>query len=127
MRPAKRHSRKRKDRSPAAAGAPQLPKDLTMKNPALLLAGALAALTFSMPTFAADDAVKASMKQSDDSHSMTQKQAKADEKSAMAQCGTMSGDAKSQCKKDAEAAYKKTMADADASLDKAKADYKAHK
>jgi hypothetical protein len=71
-------------------------------------------MTFALPAIAADDAVKASMKQADSSYDMTKKQAKADEKSALAQCDTMSGDAKSQCKKDAEAMYKKTMADAEA-------------
>ena len=60
-------------------------------------------MTFALPAVAADDAVKASMKQADSSYDMTKKQAKADEKSAVAQCDTKSGDAKSQCKKDAEA------------------------
>jgi hypothetical protein len=98
-----------------------------MKTYATLLAGVLGAMTFALPAVAADDAVKASMKQADSSYDMTKKQAKADEKAAKAQCDTMSGDAKSQCKKDAEATYKKTMADAEAAHDKAKADYKAAK
>ena len=96
-----------------------------MKKIALMIVGACAAAAFSLPTYAADAAAKATMKTADDSYGMSKKQAKADEKSAMAQCGTMSGDAKSQCKKDAEATYKKTMADAEATHDKAKADYKA--
>jgi hypothetical protein len=128
MRPAQRHSLKRKT---GQAQARPLPSTLQgtsiMKNTATLLAGACAALALAMPTFAADDAMKASMKSADDSYSMMKKQAKADEKSSTAQCATMSGDAKSQCKKDAEATYKKTMADADATHDKAQADYKAHK
>ena len=87
-----------------------------MKKTATLLAGAVAALTFAMPAFAADD-----------QYAMTKKQAKANEESAEAQCGPLSGAAKSQCKKDAEATYKKAMADADAQHEKAKADYKAKK
>jgi len=98
-----------------------------MKKYATLLAGVLGAMTLALPAVAADDAVKATMKQADSTYDMTKKQAKADEKSAMAQCDTQSGDAKSQCKKDAEATYKKTMADAEAAHDKAKADYKAKK
>jgi len=98
-----------------------------MKKYATLLAGVLAATTFALPAVAADDAVKASMKQADSTYDMAKKQAKADEKSALAQCGTMSGEAKEQCKKDAKAAHDKTMADAEATHDKAKADYKAKK
>ena len=69
-----------------------------IKSYATLLAGAFAAMTFALPAVAADDAVKASMKQADSSYDMAKKQAKADEKSAMAQCDTKTGDAKSQCK-----------------------------
>src|SRR5438874_520327 len=98
-----------------------------MKKYATLLAGVLAAMTFTLPAVAADDAAKASMKQADSSYDAAKKQAKADEKSAKAQCDAKSGDAKSQCNKDAEATYKKTMADAEATHDKAKADYKAKK
>ncbi len=98
-----------------------------MKSYAILLAGALGAATLALPAAAADDAVKASMRQAEDTYGMAKKQAKADEKSKDAQCATLSGDAKGQCKKDAEATYKKTMADADAAHEKAKADYKAQK
>jgi hypothetical protein len=111
----------------ALACLTQLWRLLIMKTYATLLAGILGAMTFALPAVAADDAVKASMKQADSSYDVAKKQAKADEKSALAQCDTKSGDAKSQCKKDAEATYKKTMADAEAAHDKAKADYKAKK
>ena len=70
-------------------------KDSIMNKHAILLAGALAALSFTFPAAAADDAAKMTMKQADGTHDMAKKQAKADEKSAEAQCGPMSGDAKS--------------------------------
>ena len=52
-----------------------------MKKHAILLAGALAAMTFALPAAGADDAAKMSMKQADGTHDMAKKQAKADEKS----------------------------------------------
>ena len=98
-----------------------------MNKHAIMLAGVIAAMSSAFPAVAADDAVKAQMRQADDTYAMAKKQAKADEKSALAQCDTMSGEAKEQCKKDAKAAHDKTMADAEATHDKAKADYKAKK
>ena len=59
-----------------------LRKEQTVMNKhAFLLAGALAAtLGFASPSFAADDAAKASMKQADAAHDSAKKQAKADYK-----------------------------------------------
>ena len=60
-----------------------------MKTYATLLAGVLAAMTFALPAAAADDAVKASMKQADSTYDMTKKQAKADYEKAKADAKAM--------------------------------------
>lgn len=112
-----------------------------MKMPNLwktLLAASVLSLSFSAPSFAADDATKTTKRSAEAREERTTDQAKADYEAAKERCKELKGNEKDVCMKEAKAGYKTaksqakaerkaTDARAEANADSREAGYKAAK